>query len=102
MTTPSDAAADPGFPPRGSMRMYLDRGEHPATRLPLLNSDTNNPPAVCGNCANTVLRRLEDGSERLKCGLRARGRRRGRGPDLRNSMPACVEYAAASSSPRDT
>ncbi|MEU0214704.1 hypothetical protein ABZ281_06080 [Streptomyces sp. NPDC006265] len=95
MTTPLIPAPDPTYPPRGSIRMYLDRGEHPASRMPLLSADLDNPPAVCGDCANTVLRQLGDGQERLKCGLQPRGRRRKRGPDLRDSMPACVMYAAA-------
>lgn len=102
MTTPLISSTDTGYPPRGSIRMYLDRGEHPATRMPLLGADLDNPPAVCGGCANKVVRQLDDGRERLKCGLRAHGRRRGRGPDLRDSMPACVKYAAASTAPRNT
>ncbi|GAA1334768.1 hypothetical protein GCM10009647_076670 [Streptomyces sanglieri] len=102
MTTPLIPAPDPVFPPRGSIRMYLDRGEHPATRMPLLGADLDNPPAVCGGCAKTVLRQLDDGRERLKCGLRPRERRRGRGPDLRDSMPACVKYTAASAALRNT
>jgi hypothetical protein len=82
--------------------MYLDRGEHPATRMPLLGADLDNPSAVCGGCANAVLKKLDDGRERLKCGLLPRGSRGLRGPDLRDSMPACVKYAAASTAPRDT
>ncbi|MGW1158997.1 hypothetical protein [Streptomyces sp. NPDC002519] len=102
MTTPPIPAPDPKYPPRGSIRMYLDRGEHPASRMPLLGADLDNPPAVCGGCVNTVLRQLDDGQERLKCGLQPRGRRRRRGPDLRDSMPACVKYAAAAAALRNT
>lgn len=80
---------------RGSIRMHLDRGEHPATGRPLLSADLDNPPAVCGGCANTVLKQLSGGRERLKCGLVPRGSRGLRGPDLRDTMPACVQYAAA-------
>ncbi|MHC3392844.1 hypothetical protein ACLQ2E_25760 [Streptomyces lavendulocolor] len=93
---------DPEYPPRGSIRMYLDRGEHPATRAPLLGADLDNPPAVCGGCAHTVLKRLADGRERLKCGRRPRGSRGLRGPDLRDSMPACAEYTAASTALHNT
>ncbi|MCX4624649.1 hypothetical protein ABZ722_32395 [Streptomyces longwoodensis] len=100
MTTPLIPA--PARSGRGSIRMHLDRGEHPATRVPLLGADLDNPPAVCGGCANTVLKRLDDGRERLKCGLLPRGSRGLRGPDLRESMPACVKYAAASAAPRNT
>ncbi|MBT1185390.1 hypothetical protein HET69_15595 [Streptomyces sp. CJ_13] len=97
MTTPLiSAAARSG---RGSIRAYLDRGEHPATKVPLLGADLDNPPAVCGGCANTVLKRLNDGRERLKCGLLPRGTRGLRGPDLRDSMPACEQYAAAPGAP---
>ncbi|GLX22594.1 hypothetical protein [Streptomyces lavendulae] len=81
---------------RGSICMHLDRGQHPATRVPLLDSDLDNPSAVCGGCANKVLKQLPAGGERLKCGLLPRGSRGLRGPDLRDSMPACVKYAAAS------
>ncbi|MFF7449980.1 MULTISPECIES: hypothetical protein [unclassified Streptomyces] len=100
MTTPLIPA--PARSGRGSIRMHLDRGEHPATRVPLLGADLDNPPAVCGGCANTVLKRLGDGRERLKCGLLPRGSRGLRGPDLRESMPACVKYAAASAAPQNT
>ncbi|MEV7245178.1 hypothetical protein AB0N92_28605 [Streptomyces sp. NPDC093248] len=100
MTTPLIPA--PARSGRGSIRMHLDRGEHPATRVPLLGADLDNPPAVCGGCDNTVLKRLGDGRERLKCGLLPRGSRGLRGPDLRESMPACVKYAAASAAPRNT
>ncbi|EDY53277.1 hypothetical protein [Streptomyces clavuligerus] len=95
-------ATTPEYPPRGSIRMYLDRGEHPATRMPLLGADPDNPSAVCGGCSHTVVRRLDDGQERLKCGLQPHGRRRKRGPDLRVSMPACVEYTSPSAAPRNT
>ncbi|MGW7196155.1 hypothetical protein [Streptomyces chryseus] len=94
MTTPLIPA--PARSGRGSIRMHLDRGEHPATRVPLLNADLDSPSAVCGGCAHKVLKQLNDGRERLKCGLLPRGSRGLRGPDLRDSMPACVKYAAAS------
>lgn len=90
------------YPPRGSIRMYLDRGVHPATGAPLLGADLDNPPAVCGGCAHTVLKRLADGRERLKCGRRPCGSRGLRGPDLRDSMPACAEYTAASAALHST
>ncbi|WP_416965509.1 hypothetical protein [Streptomyces sp. Agncl-13] len=99
MTTPLIPA--PARSGRGSIRMHLDRGEHPATRVPLLGSDLDNPSAVCGGCANKVFKQLDDGRERLKCGLLPRGSRGLRGPDLRDSMPACVKYAAAPSALRN-
>ncbi|MFF6979453.1 hypothetical protein ACFZAV_17275 [Streptomyces sp. NPDC008343] len=76
--------------------MHLDRGEHPATRVALLDADVDNPSAVCGGCANKVLKQIPGGRERLKCGLLPRGSRGLRGPDLRDSTPACVKYAAGS------
>ncbi|MFD8417226.1 hypothetical protein ACFV2Q_36730 [Streptomyces sp. NPDC059650] len=100
MTTPLISA--PPRSGRGSIRVYLDRGEHPATKVPLLGTDLDNPPAVCGGCANTGLKQLGDGRQRLKCGLLPRGTRGLRGPDLRDSMPACVKYAAASAAPQNT
>lgn len=99
MTTPLVSA--PARSGRGSIRMYLDRGEHPATRMPLLGADLDNPTAVCGGCAHTVLKQLNDGRDRLKCGLLPRGSRGLRGPDLRDSMPACVKYISASATLRN-
>lgn len=98
MTTPLISA--PARSGRGSIRMHLDRREHPATRVPLLGADLDNPPSVCGGCAHTVLKQLSDGRERLKCGLLPRGSRGLRGPDLRDSMPACVKYTSASAALR--
>lgn len=44
MTTPLIPA--PARSGRGSIRMHLDRGEHPPTRVPLLGADLDYPPAV--------------------------------------------------------
>ncbi|WP_331729283.1 hypothetical protein OG592_43615 (plasmid) [Streptomyces avidinii] len=99
MTTP--LAPAPARSGRGSIRVYLDRSKHPATKVPLLGADLDNPPAVCGGCANTVLKELDDGRQRLKCGLLPRGSRGLRGPDLRDSMPACEKYTSGSAALRN-
>ncbi|RLU82026.1 hypothetical protein CTZ27_31205 [Streptomyces griseocarneus] len=82
---------------RGSIRQYLDLGLHPATRAPLLDTNLLNPSAFCGGCAHSVLKQLRDGEgrsmERLKCGLLPRGSRGLRGPDLRDTTPACTKYS---------
>jgi hypothetical protein len=83
---------------RGSIRQFLDDGVHPATRAPLLDSDLTTPSAVCGGCAHRFLKKLGNGQDRLKCGLLPRGTRGLRGPDLREDMPACTNYAAPADS----
>ncbi|MEU6352178.1 hypothetical protein ABZ896_23065 [Streptomyces sp. NPDC047072] len=99
MTTSTPA---PIHPPRGSIRQFLDRGVHPATLAPLLDSDLSNPSAFCGGCAHSVLKQHHDGQDRLKCGLRPRSKRGLRGPDLRDTTPACVKYADPAASPPGT
>ena len=82
---------------RGSVRQLLDRGLHPATRVPLLDTDLVSPSAVCGGCTHGFRKQLGAGKEpreRLKCGLLPRGTRGLRGPDLRDDTPACMKYAA--------
>jgi len=75
---------------RGAIRIKLDRGIHPATLKPLLEPETTDPQARCGACAHLITRILDDGTERLKCALKAQRRR---GPDLRvryvSLHPAC-------------
>ncbi|MFD7919545.1 hypothetical protein ACFV3R_10005 [Streptomyces sp. NPDC059740] len=97
MTTFSPAPARSG---RGSIRQHLDLREHPATKAALLDSDLSNPSAFCGGCAHAVLKKHRDGQDRLKCGLLPRTSRGLRGPDLRNTTPACVKYAEAAA-PQD-
>ncbi|TGB15497.1 hypothetical protein [Streptomyces sp. MZ04] len=91
--------AAPARSGRGSIRQHLDRRVHPATGAPLLDTDLSNPSAVCGGCAHSVLKKHRDGQDRLKCGLLPRSSRGLRGPDLRDTTPACVNYAAPAASP---
>ncbi|MFE3558389.1 hypothetical protein ACFXKW_26535 [Streptomyces sp. NPDC059193] len=86
----------PAISGRGSIRAYLDQRIHPATRVPLLDADLLNPAAFCGGCAHSVLKQHRDGQERRKCGLLPRSSRGLRGPDLRDSTPACTQYAPVS------
>ncbi|MCX4791997.1 hypothetical protein OG369_39810 [Streptomyces sp. NBC_01221] len=91
MTT--SLAPAPARSGRGSIRQHLDQRVHPASLAPLLDLDLANPSAFCGGCAHSVLKKLHDGQDRLKCGLRPRGSRGLRGPDLRDLTPACAKYA---------
>lgn len=92
-------APAPGHSGRGSIRQHLDRRVHPATLAPLLDNDLSNPPAVCGDCAHSMLKKHRDGQDRLKCGLLPRSSRGRRGPDLRDTTPACVNYADPAAAP---
>ncbi|WP_424892348.1 hypothetical protein [Streptomyces sp. XH2] len=78
---------------RGSIRQFLNLGLHPATRAPLLDTNLLTPSAFCGDCAHSVLKQHRDGEGRLKCGLLPRGSRGLRGPDLRDTTPACTKYS---------
>ncbi|MEU5958150.1 hypothetical protein [Streptomyces sp. NPDC047525] len=89
-------APAPAHSGRGSIRQLLDQGVHPASLASLLDPDLVNPSAFCGGCAHSVLKQHRDNQDRLKCGLRPRGSRGLRGPDLRESTPACVKYAEPS------
>ncbi len=74
---------------RGAIRIKLDRGIHPATLKPLLEPETTNPLARCGACAHLITRTLDDGTQRLKCAMKAQRRR---GPDLKPNFPACIDF----------
>ncbi|MFD6967156.1 hypothetical protein [Streptomyces sp. NPDC059949] len=97
MTT--SLAPAPARSGRGSIRQHLDQRVHPASLAPLLDPDLANPSVFCGGCAHSVLKQLHDGQERRKCGLRPRGSRGLRGPDLRDSTPACAKYTGPADTP---
>lgn len=85
-------AVPPAIVGRGSIRINLDRGIHPATLKPLLEPGTTEPASRCGSCAFLVERMTSDGTPRTKCSVKAQRRR---GPDVRPDFPACVDFSTA-------
>ncbi|SEM79749.1 hypothetical protein [Streptacidiphilus jiangxiensis] len=92
MSTSTGAVEASVRPPgRGSARIAFDRGQHPATLLPLLRADTGDA-RTCGDCAFLYERRGNHGP-RLKCRVRASKRRPG--PNLQPAFPACQRFQPA-------
>lgn len=78
-------AIPPAIIGRGSIRIELDRGIHPATLKPLLEPGTTEPASRCGSCAFLVQRMTGNGTPRMKCAIEAQRRR---GPDIKPDFPA--------------